>query len=219
MSAHEILEKMEEAGHAASGGHGHGGGHAPGGPGKQIGITMAILGVMLAFCAAMVGSERTDLIKATVEKSNIWSLYQAESTKYRVMQADLEMLHALTPSKAELAKFEEKMAAVKRTGGGKGDDEDTTEIKEAIHVATMELADVLTPDQEDEDRIGGLAKRYRSDMAEAKDDAEAFDAVIHAHHEASEWYERAQLCAEIGLVIASICASSCRAVRSGSWPS
>src|SRR5262245_44352097 len=98
--ATELLEKMEEAG-----GHGHGGhgGHA--GPGKMIGITMAILGVMLAFCAAMVGSERTELIKSTVEQSNKWGVYQAEATKYRVMEADFEMLHALTPNKAEVKKF------------------------------------------------------------------------------------------------------------------
>jgi hypothetical protein len=192
--AHELIEKMEEAGHA--GGHGHG-------PGKQIGITMAVLGVMLAFCAAMVGSARTELIKATVEKSNLWSLYQAESTKYRVMQADLEMLHALTPNQAELKKFEDRLATVKRVGG-KSDDEDTAEIKQAIHVATTELADVLTPDKEDEDRISGLATKYKHDMAEAKEDAEAYEDVIHAHHQEAEWYERAQLCAEIGIVIASI---------------
>ena len=61
--ATELLERMEHAGH----GGGHGG--APGGPGKMIGITMAALGVMLAFCAAMVGSERTDLIRATIDQS------------------------------------------------------------------------------------------------------------------------------------------------------
>jgi hypothetical protein len=192
--AHELVEKMEEAGHA--GGHGHG-------PGKQIGITMAVLGVMLAFCAAMVGSARTDLIKATVEKSNLWSLYQSESTKYRVMQADLEMLHALTPNQAEMKKFEDRLASVKKVGG-KADDEDTAELKQAIHVATTELADVLTPDKEDEDRISGLATKYKHDMAEAKEDAEAYEDVIHAHHEEAEWYERAQLCAEIGIVVASI---------------
>ena len=119
-----------------------GGGH--GGPGKGIGITMALLGVMLAFCAAMVGSARTDLIKATVEQSNKWSIYQSESTKFRIMESDVEMLRALTPSKAELKKFEDRLATVKRPGG-KSDDEDTTELKEAIHVATTELADVLTP--------------------------------------------------------------------------
>jgi hypothetical protein len=197
--AHELIEKMEEAGHAGHGGHGHG----SSGPGKQIGITMAVLGVMLAFCAAMVGSARTDLIKATVEKSNLWSLYQAESTKYRVMAADLEILHALTPNQAELKKFEDRIQTVKRVGG-KADDEDTAEIKAAIHVAAVELADVLTPDKEDEDRIGALAAKYKHDMAEAKEDAEAYEDVIHAHHQEAEWYERAQLCAEIGIVIASI---------------
>ena len=198
--AHEMLEKMEEAGHAGGGGHGHG---AAGGPGKMIGITMAILGVMLAFCAAMVGSARTELIKSTIEQSNLWSIYQSESTKYRVMEADYEMLHALTPNKAEIKKFEEKLANVKRAGG-KADDEDTAEIKEAIHVATVELADVLTPDKDDEDRIQALGQKYKHDMVEAKEDAEAYDEAIDAHHEASEWYERAQLCAEIGIVIASI---------------
>ena len=194
--ATELLEHMEHAGHG-----GHEGGHK--GPAKLIGITMALLGVMLAFCAAMVGSERTDLIRSTVEQSNKWGIYQAEATKARVMEADYEMLHALTPNKAEMKKFEDKLATVKRAGG-KSDDEDTAEIKDAIHVATTELADVLTPDQEDEDRILGLGKKYKQDMAEAKEDAEAYDEAIEAHHLASEWYERAQLCAEIGIVIASI---------------
>src|SRR5262249_36866408 len=156
---------------------GHGGGHGDGhakGPGKQIGITMALLGVMLAFCAAMVGSARTELIKDTVEQANKFGVYQAEATKYSVMDADYETRHALTPSKAEVKKLEEKLATVKRAGG-KADDEDTTELKEAIHAATTELADVLTPDPEDEARISGLAKKYKQDMAEAKEDAEAFD--------------------------------------------
>jgi hypothetical protein len=138
-----------------------------------------------------------------VEQSNKWGIYQSEATKSRVMEADYEMLHALTPSKAEIKKFEEKLASVKRAGG-KSDDEDTAELKEAIHVATTELADVLTPDPEDEARIEGIGKKYKHDMAEAKEDAEAYDLAIEAHHEASEWYERAQLCAEIGIVIASI---------------
>ena len=191
--ATEMLEHME---HAAHGGHGKG-------PGKGIGITMAILGVMLAFCAAMVGSSRTDLIKATVEQSNKWGIYQAESTKFRVMEADFEMLHALTPSRGEIKKFEEKLSAIRRPGG-KADDEDTAEIKEAIHVATDELAEVLTPDKEDEDRIAAMAKKYKHDMAEAKEDAEAYDGAIEAHHEGAEGYERSQLCAEIGIVVASI---------------
>jgi Domain of unknown function (DUF4337) len=196
--ATELLEKMEHAGHG--GGHGEGG-HK--GPGTFIGITMAVLGVMLAVCAAMVGTERTELIKGTIDQSNKWGIYQAEATKSRVMEADSEMLHALTPNKAELKKFDEKLASVKRAGG-KSDAEDTAEIKDALHVATTELADLLTPDQDDEDRIQRIGTRYKHDMAEAKEDAESYESAIEAHYEASEWYERAQLCAEVGIVVASI---------------
>ncbi len=194
----EATEMLEHMQHAS-----HGGGHGGGGPGKGIGITMAILGVMLAFCAAMVGSSRTELIKATVEQSNKWGIYQSESTKYRVMEADYQMLHALTPSRAEIKKFEAKLADIKRAGG-KADDEDTAELKEAIHVATIELAEVLTPEQEDVERILSVAKKYKHDMAEAKEDAESYEGAIEAHHEGAEGYERSQLCAEIGIVVASI---------------
>jgi Domain of unknown function (DUF4337) len=199
--ATELLENMEKAGHG--GGHGHGHGDGKPGPQKAIGVTMALLGVMLALCAAMVGSARTELIKTTVEQSNKWGVYQSESTKFRVIEADVEMLHALTPSKAELGKFEQKLGEVK-SRSGKGDDEDTAEMKDAIHVSTVELADVLTPDKEDEDRLAGIGAKYKRDMAEAKEDAEAYDVAIEAYQEAAEGFEHAQLCAEIGIVIASI---------------
>jgi hypothetical protein len=194
---HELAEHIEHA----KGGHGHGGGGH--GPGRAIGITMAILGVMLAFCAAMVGSARTELIATMVEQSNRFSLYQAESMKLRVMQADVEMLHALTPTKAEVEKFEARLRDVKRVSG-KDDDEDTQELKAAIALSTRELADVLTPDPEDEKHLASLARRYEHDMKEAKEDAECYDDKIKANFDAAEWYERAQLCAEIGIVVASV---------------
>ena len=195
--ATEMLEHMEHAGHG--GGHGD---HGKG-PGRMIGITMAVLGVMLALCAALVGSQRTQLIKTMVEQSTKWGVYQSESMKFRVIEADAEMLHAITPSRAEVAKFEEALKAV-RSRSGKADDEDTAELKDAIDVSTRELADILSPDKEDEDHFAKLRSSYKRDMAEAKEDAEAYDGAIEAHQEAAEWYERAQLCAEIGIVIASI---------------
>jgi hypothetical protein len=191
---HELAEQIE---HVA---HGHDKGHASG---KAIGITMAILGVMLAFCAAMVGASRTELIATMVEQSNKLSNYQAESMKYRVMAADVEMLHAITPTKSEVDKFEARLMGVKRVSG-KSDDEDTTELKEAIALASKELADVLTPDPEDEAHLKNMASRYEHDAKEAKEDAECYDGKIAAHFEAAEWYERSQLAAEIGIVVASV---------------
>jgi hypothetical protein len=196
MAVHELAEHIEHATHGGGGGHG-------GGSGKAIGITMAVLGVMLAFCAALVGSARTELIATMVEQSNKFSLYQAETMKFRVIEADLEMLHAITPSTAEEEKFETRLKTVRRVSG-KGDDEDTQELKGAIELATKELADVLSPDPEDEAHFKDLARKYRHDMREAKEDAECYEDKISANFQAAEWYERAQLCAEIGIVIASV---------------
>jgi hypothetical protein len=205
MEAHELAEQIEHAGGGAGhSGAGHGGGHGGhGGPGKAIGITMALLGVMLAFCAAMVGGARTELIATMIEQSNRLGLYQAEAMKFRVMEADVEMLHAITPTRSEVDKFEERLDGVKRVSG-KSDDEDTQELKSAIAVASRELADVLTPDPEDEQHLKGLARRYQHDAREAKEDAECYEGKIAAHSAAAEWYERAQLGAEIGIIIASV---------------
>jgi len=195
--ATEMLEHMEHAGH---GGH-HGDGHK--GPGKQIGITMALLGVMLAFCAAMVGSERTELIKTMVEQANRWGIYQAETTKFRVIEGDLEILHALTPSKAEAAQLDATLRG-KRARSGREDDEDTAEIKDLIASSLDDMADLLAPDKEDISHFKKLAARYEHDVKEAKEDAEAYEGAVQAHQRGAEFYERAQLAAEIGIVVASV---------------
>jgi hypothetical protein len=193
MSAHEIAEKIEHATHE--------GGHA--GPGKQIGITMAILGVMLAFSAAMVGSQRTELIKTMVQQSNKWGLYQAETMKYRVMQADFELLKSISPKPDEIKKVEDTLRT-KRKSSGKADAEDTAELKDLIASSTEDMADLLTPDPEEIVRFRTMARSYDRDMREAKEDAEAYEGAIEVHQKAAEWYEWAQLAAEIGIVIASI---------------
>jgi hypothetical protein len=195
----------EKKGHT-DGAHGHGGdgghgGHA--GPAKGIGVTMALLGVMLAICAAMVGTARTELVATTIDQAEKIGLQQSEGTKFRVMDTDRELLHALTPSKAEVSKFELALKSV-RSKSGKADDEDTSEVKDIIDVSTRSIAEVLTPDQEDEERLTKLRTTYAHDLAEAKEDAEAYDGAIHAHEREAEGYERAQLCAEVGIVVASI---------------
>jgi Domain of unknown function (DUF4337) len=202
--AKDFLEHMEHAGHSSHGDHGgEGHGEAHKGPGKQIGITMAILGVMLALCAALVGSHRTELIKTTVEQSNKWGLYQAEAMKLRIIEGDLEMLHAISPNLEEEKIMDANLRA-KSANAGKDDDPDTKEIKDLIATSLDDLAELLTPDPEDEKHFGELAKKYDRDMREAKHDAEVFEPAIEAHQEAAEWYERAQLLAEIGIVVASV---------------
>src|SRR3954463_1589407 len=80
-------ESMEHAGHAAHGAH-------AGGPGKGIGLTMAMLGVLLAFCAAEVGAQRTELTKALVEQTQVSAESQANQMKYRLVMLELEKVRA-----------------------------------------------------------------------------------------------------------------------------
>ena len=153
----------------------------------------------------MVGSARTDLIKATVEQSNKWSIYQSESTKFRIMESDVEMLRALTPSKTELKHFEDRSWLRSSAPAASPTTRTPPRSRRRSTIATTELADVLTPDQEDEDRLSDDRRHLQATTWQKRsEDAEAYDDVIEAHHESAEWFERAQLCAEIGIVIASI---------------
>jgi hypothetical protein len=174
-----------------------------GAPHKAIGGTMALLGVMLAFCAALVGATRTELIRNTVEQSNHYAQYQSETTKFRVLEADYELLHAVTPNRGEMEKFGRKLGDV-RSKSGKADDEDTAEIKDAVDVSTRELVELLTPDKDDEDRLLAKKRQYAHDVKEAKEDAEAYDLMLTAYGDAAAGFEKAQLCAEVGLVVASV---------------
>jgi Domain of unknown function (DUF4337) len=164
---------------------------------------MALLGVMLAFCAAMVGSERTELIKTMVEQSNKYGIYQSETTKLRVIEGNLEILQALTPSKEEAAKLDATLRS-KKGSSGKTDDEDTAEIKDLIASSMDDMADLLAPDKEDVQHFEKLSRRFANDAKEAKEDAEAYEGAVRTHERASELYERAQLAAEIGIVVASV---------------
>ncbi len=89
------LEHAEHIGHADHGA-GHGAGHdAHGHFGTYVGITMAILGVLLAFCAAKVGGERTELVQSLVMQQHAHEKYQGLSIKHRVAFLDLQAVHAL----------------------------------------------------------------------------------------------------------------------------
>jgi hypothetical protein len=82
-------EKLEHAHHVA-----HGGGHDSGPLSMKVGITMAVLGVVLAFSAAKVGGERTELVAALVGQQHAHANYQAQDIKHRVAMLTLQNLHA-----------------------------------------------------------------------------------------------------------------------------
>jgi hypothetical protein len=107
--AHEVAEHIE---HAAHGAH-------PGDPGKRlnmyIGITMAIIGVLLALAAAKVGGERTELVAAMVDQQNAHAKYQGQDIKHRIAVLDLQQEHALLKSTEASALVKSDLVAMAKT--------------------------------------------------------------------------------------------------------
>ena len=148
-------ESLEHAHHVA-----HGGGHESSPLSTRVGITIAILGVILAFAAAKVGGERTELTQALVDQQHANANYQAQDVKHRMAILSLQNLHA--------------EAEVGKTG--------------AADMYAMAMS----------------AERYEGEAAVAKTWVDAFDPMIETISESQEHYERGQLAAEFGIVIASI---------------
>ncbi|HEX3528664.1 MAG TPA: DUF4337 family protein [Thermoanaerobaculia bacterium] len=155
--AHEALERAEHAAH--SGGHEDHGGHK--GSAKLIGLTMALIGVLIALCAAMVGSERNELTRAMIMQTQAHSDYTSASTKFRLVMLDLENLHG------------------------------------AQAAPGAQPSPVL-------ERFIRLYMDYSTERTLSKTWADSYEPLVEAHFEAAEGYEKAQLIAEIGIVIASL---------------
>lgn len=101
--AHEALEHAEHAAHA---GHGHGdehGGHGKNRFGMFVGMTMGMLGVLLALAAAKVGGERTELVEAMVDQQSANSRYQSQDVKHRMAFLALSQIHAQMPTPEQVA--------------------------------------------------------------------------------------------------------------------
>ncbi len=208
----ELLEQMEHAGHAG-GGHGdaHGDAQGHGSVGKHIGISMACLGVLLAFCSALVGGTRTELVKTMVEQTTAQAKYQAQAIKYRVVVTQLQALVAGLPRPAELAAADASFARLEAEADTAP--KDPKPVSESprvpsptagLRLATRQMVDLLAPSKDALLKSATLVHNYRLERDAASDWIDSFDTVIRAHTEAGEHYEWAQLCAEVGIVIASI---------------
>lgn len=150
-------EKLEHAEHAAHDG-GHGGGHN-----KLFGVTMALIGVLIALCSALVGSERNELTRKMIEQTQAHADWTAASTKFRLVLIELEKQRA-------------RVAAARDTPGGWSPVERFIELSE------------------DYGQERDLAKRW----------SESYHPIVEAHFDGAEGYERAQLIAEVGIVMASL---------------
>jgi Domain of unknown function (DUF4337) len=85
MGAHENLEHAE---HAAHSGH----------TGKHIGVTMALLGVLIAFAAAMVGSQRQELVTSLMDQGWAHASFTGAATKFRIVMTELQKMRGASPA-------------------------------------------------------------------------------------------------------------------------
>jgi hypothetical protein len=192
--ARDFVEDMERVTHAGQEGG------ASGGIGKSVGITMAMLGVLLALSSALVSGQRTELIATMVEQANAGTKFQALSTKYRVLLAQLQQLHSLMPDPERFKKWDEESRKLQ----GQISSADLGRISRIIRFENAKNLGAEIPTKDDllqfVTRISALEKEQEA----AREWTESFNSAIAAHSRAAEHYEWSQLSSEIGIVIASI---------------
>jgi len=197
--SHELAEQMEHAAHEA-----HAGGHEKAGGAslsKMIGMTMAGLGVILAFCSAMVGGARSSMIATMVKQTDASNKYLTIATKYRLIESQLQEMHALLPTDSTgMKKAEGTLTQLEKQAGKSPNG---TVIK-AIHLQTAQVLSGAIPTRSDVLRFADMVETYGKEKEAAQERAESFDPRVEAYTESAEHYEWAQLMAEFGIVLASV---------------
>jgi hypothetical protein len=61
---------------------------------KAFGITLALIAILIALCAAMVGSERNQLTRAMLEQTQAHDAFTTASTAMRIASFELEHQHS-----------------------------------------------------------------------------------------------------------------------------
>ena len=191
---HELHEQIEHAAHA---GHdGDGSSRLP----QFIGITVAILGVLMALCSAQVGAARTELIATMVEESAAKAKYTAVANKYRSLQAQLQQIHAAMPDPEVQKKKNAELKALYA-------DVKSTDIKHGIkatEVTGEKILNTVTPTKSDVMRFLGLLHHTREEVEAAQHWSESYRDAVKVHEDTAARFEMALLGAEIGIVIASV---------------
>jgi hypothetical protein len=204
--SHEVTEHIEHAAHEP--------GHGSGLP-RYIGLTIAVIGVLMALCAAQVGEARTDQIATMVESSKALQEHQATSMKYLTLQAHLQSLHALMPDPKVMAETESELKALE----SEAKDPDAARQLKAARLQTKKVLTTVTPTRDDVLRFTKLIRRRHAESEAAKEWVESYDDAVQVHQQSARYFEYAQIAAEIGIVIASVglLLSGQRMFARGAW--
>jgi uncharacterized membrane protein YhiD involved in acid resistance len=191
--AHEIHEHIEHAAHA---GHEGGSSRLP----QFIGITVAILGVLMALCSAQVGAARTELIATMVEESAAKARYMAVANKYRNLQAQLQQLHAAMPNLDYLKKKNADLKAI----DAEVKSPDSRNTIKATQLGIDKILNTVIPTEKDVGRFLALIHRIREENEAAREWSESYHDAVTVHENTAARFEISLLGAEIGIVIASV---------------
>jgi diacylglycerol kinase len=195
-----MTEFLEEMKHAAEGGEEHGHEERPSRFSLYVGLTMAFLGVLLAFSSAMWIAQNTELIAKMVAHTNVSTKYQALSTKYRVLRAQLRQLHSLQPDPVLFKKWDEES----KSEAGAIASVELSKLAKIIRLENAKNLNAEIPTHTDLLEFIKLIRKVELEQNAALTWTEAFEPAIEAHEYASEHYDWALLASEIAIVIASI---------------
>jgi Domain of unknown function (DUF4337) len=168
--------------------------------GMRVGLTMALLGVLLAISAAFVGATRNSLIAATIEETRTSALCQSIATKYRTLMSQLQQLHALLPADEQ----EQQASNHAIDEVAQGADKTVAPIIKVEQLKTDLILNTVTPTRADVLRFVELVREYQKEKETADKWNEGYEDVLAAYEHADEHYEWGQLCAEFGIVLASV---------------
>jgi hypothetical protein len=93
----EVAEKIEHAKHS------HGDGHHQLPMNKWIGLTMGLVAVLVAICAALVGAERNEMTRALVEQTQVDNTMTSAATRFRSTMNEVESLRRENPAMVTVA--------------------------------------------------------------------------------------------------------------------
>jgi len=192
--SHEIHEHIEHAEHAS-----HEAGTHSSLP-QWIGITVAVLGVILALCSAQLGAARTELIATMVEENGAKARYVSVGNKYRALSAQLQQLHAAMPDPDKVEKNNRDLKALVADIKNP----DTLHAVKAGELQTEKILTTVTPTKADVERFLALVSRTRDEAGAAHEWSESYTGMIRAHENIATYFELALLGSEIGIVIASV---------------
>jgi hypothetical protein len=113
--------------------------------------------------------------------------------------AQLEQLSAIAPTGEQVAKLHHELDALQATARP----EQADAVKGALLVG-VGVSEMIQPTPEPLARLLGLARKAGHKSKLATHWTEAYEPAIAAYSSQAEGFERGQLCAEIGIVLASI---------------